>query len=72
MSAAGTETADVVVVGGGAIAAGDLILDTAREFVREHALPPMDETPIRLAALGPDAGMIGAALLGRIGLEGHV
>ena len=48
------------------------ILDTAREFVREHALPPMDETPIRLAALGPDAGMIGAALLGRIGLEGHV
>ena len=72
VSIANTFQPEVIVVGGGAIAAGDLILDTAREFVRQHALPPMDETPIRLAALGPDAGMIGAALLGRIGLEGHV
>jgi len=63
---------EVIVVGGGAIAAGDLILDTARKFVKDHALPPMDDTPIRQAGLGPDAGMIGASLLGRIGLEGHI
>ena len=54
---------EVIVVGGGVLAAGDLLLDPAREELRERALPPQNETPVRAAALGADAGMIGAALL---------
>ena len=52
---------DVIVIGGGASAAGDLLLVPAREQLRARALPPMNETPVRPAALGPAAGMIGAA-----------
>jgi glucokinase len=55
---------DVIVIGGGAAeGAGDLLLDPAREVVRETALRPMDETPVKLAELGGDAGMIGAAAM---------
>ncbi len=52
---------DVLVIGGGVIAAGDLLLRPAREELRKRALPPMNETPVREAVLGSDAGMIGAA-----------
>jgi glucokinase len=58
-----------IVVGGGVIAAGDLLLDPARREVRERALNPMNETPILAATLGNDAGMIGAAALARVELE---
>jgi glucokinase len=54
---------DTIVIGGGASAAGDLLLAPAREQVRTRALPPMNETPVVAAELGPDAGMIGAALM---------
>ena len=54
---------DMIVIGGGASAAGDLLLAPAREQLRTRALPPMNETPVVAAALGPDAGMIGAALM---------
>ncbi len=57
---------DAIVVGGGVIAAGDLLLDPARREVRERALRPMNETPIVEATLGNDAGMIGAAAMARI------
>lgn len=53
---------DVVVVGGGASAAGDLLLGPAREVVAERALRPSRDVRIVPAALGEDAGMIGAAL----------
>jgi glucokinase len=56
---------DAIVVGGGVIAAGDLLLEPARREVRERALNPMNETPILAATLGNDAGMIGAAALAR-------
>ena len=52
---------DVIVIGGGVIAAGELLLGPARQVVRDRALAPMDKTPVVAAALGPDAGMIGAA-----------
>ena len=52
---------DVLVIGGGVIAAGDLLLQPAREELGKRALPPMNETPVREAVLGGDAGMIGAA-----------
>lgn len=54
-----------IVVGGGVIAAGDLLLEPARREVRERALRPMNETPILEATLGNDAGMIGAAAMAR-------
>jgi glucokinase len=54
----------VVVVGGGAIAAGDLLLAPAREVVAERALPPMSKAVRILPAhFGEEAGMLGAALL---------
>ncbi|MGN6254545.1 MAG: ROK family protein [Solirubrobacterales bacterium] len=59
---------DAIVVGGGVIAAGDLLLEPARREVRERALTPMNETPVLAATLGNDAGMIGAAALARIEL----
>ncbi len=56
---------DAIVVGGGVIAAGDLLLEPARREVRERALTPMNRTPILEATLGNDAGMIGAAAMAR-------
>ncbi|HYN49368.1 MAG TPA: ROK family protein [Thermoleophilaceae bacterium] len=55
---------ELVVLGGGALAAGDLLLDPAREVVAERALPPMrDLVSIVPAHFGDEAGMLGAALL---------
>ena len=56
---------EVFVIGGGVMAAGDLLLDPARRELRERALPPMKEIPVLAAGMGPDAGMIGAAALAR-------
>lgn len=52
---------DVIVIGGGVSAVGDLLLAPARQELEQRALPPMNRTPVKLAELGPDAGMIGAA-----------
>jgi glucokinase len=60
---------DAIVVGGGVIAAGDLLLEPARREVRERALTPMNATPVLEATLGNDAGMIGAAAMARTELE---
>jgi glucokinase len=53
---------EVVVIGGGASAAGELLLGPAREEMEHRALPPTLEG-VRLVAaeLGNDAGIIGAA-----------
>jgi glucokinase len=59
----------VIVIGGGVMAAGDLLLDPARRELRERALRPMNEISVVAAELGPDAGLIGAAALARIELE---
>jgi glucokinase len=66
---ANTFEPNVIVVGGGVMAAGDLLLDPARRTLRERALRPMNEIPVVAAELGPDAGMIGAAAMARIELE---
>jgi glucokinase len=60
---------DVIVVGGGVIAAGELLLEPAREEMRSRALRPMNETRVAAAQLGDEAGMIGAATMARIELE---
>jgi glucokinase len=55
---------DVIVLGGGVVGgAGELLLEPAREELRRRALTPQNETPVRAAELGPDAGMIGAAAM---------
>ncbi len=60
---------EVIVIGGGVIAAGDLLLEPARAELRARALRPMNATPVVPAELGEDAGMIGAAAMARIELE---
>jgi glucokinase len=62
---------DTIVLGGGAMAAGDLLLAPARRELRERALPPMNEIPVVEAEMGPDAGMIGAAAMARSELDGE-
>jgi glucokinase len=60
---------EVIVIGGGVSAAGELLLEPAREQLRSRALPPMNETPVVAAALGPDAGMVGAAVMALDGVK---
>jgi glucokinase len=60
---------DVIVIGGGVAAAGELLIGPAREQLRVRALPPQNETPVEPAGLGPRAGMIGAATLALEELE---
>jgi glucokinase len=55
---------EVLVVGGGLVAAGDLLLDPAREVVAERALvPARDQVRIVAARFGDESGMLGAASL---------
>ncbi len=55
---------ELVVIGGGFAAAGDFLLEPAREIVRREALSPAgDRVRIVLAELGAAAGLIGAGLV---------
>ncbi len=58
---------EVLVVGGGVMAAGDLLLDPARTALAEHLVGAghRDVPAVRAAATGPDAGLVGAGLLAR-------
>jgi glucokinase len=62
---------EVIVIGGGAVAAGDLLLGPARDEVAEHALPPAREA-VRIvpAHFGDESGMVGAALFALDGGQG--
>ena len=63
---------DVVGVGGGVLAAGDLLLEPARAEVAARALrPSRDVVRIVPARFGPEAGMVGAATLAFDGLAGR-
>jgi glucokinase len=55
---------EVIVIGGGAVAAGELLLGPARSVVAERALPPAREI-VRIVPthFGDESGMLGAALL---------
>ena len=56
---------EAIVVGGGFAAAGELVLGPAREVLATEALSPAREfVRVVYAELGPDAGVVGAALLG--------
>jgi glucokinase len=55
---------EVIVVGGGLVAAGDLLLAPARAVVAERALvPARDQVRIVPARFGDESGMLGAAAL---------
>lgn len=59
---------EVIVIGGGVIAAGELLLGPAREEFAQRALPPIAEA-VRIvpSRFGAESGMLGAALLARTG-----
>jgi len=61
---------EVVAVGGGVSAAGELLLEPACETAWKYVLPGVGtNTEIRLARYGPRAGVRGAALLARQEVE---
>ena len=63
---------ELVVVGGGfGMAAGDLVLDAARESARSESIPPGDATlRVVMAELNEGAGLVGAGLVGFEALDG--
>lgn len=62
---------EVIVIGGGVgKALGKRLVDPAVEELRWRALPPMNAVEVKMAELGPEAGMIGAAEMARMELEG--
>ena len=57
----------IIAIGGGVSRAGDFLLDSLKEQVKEHIFyKDMPYADIRLSELGNDAGIIGAAMLGRL------
>ncbi len=56
---------EVIVLGGGVSKAGDFLLEPLREEVGKYCLyKTLPHSRIEVAKLGPDAGIIGAAMLG--------
>ena len=57
---------DMIVLGGGVSRAGDFLLDALKQEVGKLLFYPTLPSPVlRIASLGNDAGIIGAALLGK-------
>lgn len=54
-----------IVIGGGVSNAGDALLKPVREYVEKNSYGGILGTKISIAKLGNDAGIIGAAFLGR-------
>ena len=62
---------ELVIIGGGFADAGDLLLGPARDTLAVEALRlPRETVRVTLAELGPEAGMVGAALVGLEALDG--
>jgi len=59
---------EIAVIGGGAVAAGDLLLDPAREVLEAQGLGP-PRMRVEPTHFGNESGMLGAALLALDGLE---
>lgn len=54
---------DVIVIGGGVSKAGQVLIDCVEKYYTRYAFSACKATPIRLATLGNDAGIYGAAKL---------
>lgn len=62
---------EVIVIGGGVIAAGEILLGPARAEMAHRALPPVAEAVrVEPARFGAESGMLGAALLAGAGAGG--
>jgi glucokinase len=62
---------DRVVIGGGVAAAGDFLLDRIAEETRRRTFPQVSaDCTFKLAELGADAGVVGAARVAMVGLAG--
>jgi len=62
---------EVVIVGGGVMAAGELLLEPARREMALRALPPSrDRVKVVATRFGAESGMLGAAVLALDGLAG--
>jgi glucokinase len=62
----------LVVIGGGVAEAGDVLFDPLRDHLTEYAkLPFVDRVEVRPAALGRDAGLVGAALAAFVECREH-
>lgn len=57
--------AECVVIGGSVAQVGPALFDSARRSLQEHGHASVGRTPILPAALGPRAGLLGAALYAR-------
>jgi glucokinase len=56
----------MIIIGGGVMAAGRLLLDATLDSAQRHAFPaPYADCQIVQSTLWPDAGMIGAAMIAR-------
>jgi glucokinase len=57
---------ELIILGGGLAEAGDILVQPALEEVKRRSLaPPYDDCRIVTSALGPAAGLVGAALFAR-------
>ncbi len=59
---------DAIVLGGGVMAAGEMLLAPARAEMVRRALPPARDVLVLAAKFGAEAGMVGAAALALDGL----
>lgn len=63
---------EAIVIGGGVSAAGDMLLKGVEKYLNKFAFPQVrTSTKIKLAQLGNDAGVIGAASLANISSESN-
>jgi len=54
---------EVFVIGGGVSKAGEIITETTKKYYNEHAMDALKNKEFKLATLGNDAGIYGAAKL---------
>jgi glucokinase len=61
----------IVIFGGGASQAGDLLFKPFQDSLKKHVFHPhyLDDLIITKAALGDDAGLLGALALARLGIQ---
>jgi glucokinase len=62
-SLANAYSPEVIVIGGGAAAAGELLLGPAREELKRRALGPNRDVRVAAAHFADEAGMLGAAVM---------
>lgn len=60
---------EVILIGGGVAKAGEPLIQAVQREFKKAAFPSCKETPIRLARLGNDAGIYGAAKLALSGVN---